>query len=120
MTKRMRTAAVAGALPVDLFKALGDATRVGLVAWLACQRGPRTVSEIASSCAVDLSVVSRHLAVLRDAGVLEAEKRGREVLYALRGRALAGALRKLADMLEACCAPDEDPTSQTPRSIKEP
>jgi ArsR family transcriptional regulator, arsenate/arsenite/antimonite-responsive transcriptional repressor len=107
VTKRRAASPDVGeSLPMDLFKALGDTTRIALVAWLATQKEPRTVTEIASGgcCAVDLSVVSRHLAVLRDAGVLEAEKRGREVLYRLRARSLATALRRMADALESCCS----------------
>jgi len=46
--------------------------------------------------------VSRHLAVLRDAGILSAVKTGREVRYAVRFPELAQVLRRLADALEAC------------------
>ncbi len=98
---------VADALTPALFKALGDSTRVALIAWLGSQSKPRTVTEIASSgcCTVDLSVVSRHLRLLRAAGVVEAHRRGREVLYGLRVRSIAGSLRRIADLLESCCAP---------------
>jgi hypothetical protein len=40
--------------------------------------------------------------MLRDAGVLRAEKRGREMVYQLNFDALIAALRGLADALEAC------------------
>ena len=51
-------------------------------------------------CPIDLSVVSRHLGVLRDAGILEAQKRGREVYYRVRVDKLTTLLRNLADALE--------------------
>ncbi len=88
-----------------LFKALCDPTRVSILGWLATQRRPRTVSEVASSgaCPVDLSVVSRHLATLRDAGILGADRQGREVFYSFRAEAVVTGLRQLADALESCC-----------------
>jgi len=100
-------AALTSALPIDLFRALGDVNRVALVAWLARERGARTVSEIAASgcCSVDFSVVSRHLKTLRDAGIVLADRQGREVHYQLSARTLAASLRKIADVLDTCCAP---------------
>ncbi|HSM93972.1 MAG TPA: metalloregulator ArsR/SmtB family transcription factor [Anaeromyxobacteraceae bacterium] len=92
-------------LEPTLFKALGDPTRLGLLVQLADGGGERTVSELGSCCDVDLSVVSRHLRLLRDAGVVEARKQGKAVLYRARGRALAAILRNLADALESTSAP---------------
>lgn len=89
-----------------LFKALSDPNRITLVARIGGTGRPSTVTEAAGCCPVDLSVVSRHLAVLRDAGVVESEKRGREVLYSVAHRDLAATLRSLADAVEACCGPD--------------
>jgi len=61
------------------------------------------VSEVAKGAGVDLSVVSRHLAVLRDAGILRCERQGKEVRCAVRVDVLVRALRDLADALEGCC-----------------
>lgn len=101
-----RAKKLAAGLPVSFFKALADPNRVALVSWLTWQRQPRTVTEIAESgcCPVDLSVVSRHLGLLRDAGVLESERRGREVYYWVGVGPLVTALRRMADLLETCCA----------------
>ena len=92
----------------ELFRALGDPTRLTLVVRLATASAPQTVTELTDCCGVHLSGVSRHLAMLRDAGVVRADKRGREVRYRLDGDAVTGALRALADALdacrEACCA----------------
>jgi DNA-binding transcriptional ArsR family regulator len=90
-----------------LFKALGDPNRVALIAGIGRLGRPTTVSEAAACCPVDLSVVSRHLAVLRRAGVVESAKSGREVRYTLSPAALAATLRSLADALETCCPPEE-------------
>lgn len=95
-------------LPLDLFKALSEPNRAAILAALVEARGRKTVSEIAECCTVDLSVVSRHLAVLRAAGVLEARKQGRQVQYRVRVAPLVAYLRRLADSLEACCPPEEE------------
>ena len=79
-----------------------DPTRLGVVARLAVAPAPLTVTEVSDCCGVHLSGVSRHLSILRQAGVVTAEKRGREVLYTLDCGALASTLRGLADALEAC------------------
>ncbi|MFM2164707.1 MAG: HTH-type transcriptional repressor SmtB [Planctomycetota bacterium] len=91
-----------------LFAALSDPTRLRLVACIARCRRPCAVSEISACCAVDLSVVSRHLRVLADAGVLAPTREGRTVRYGVRGAELAARLRALADTLAAggrdgCC-----------------
>lgn len=92
----------------DLFKALSDPNRLVLLTTLSERAEPSTVSEAAECCSVDLSVVSRHLATLRDAGVVTAEKKGREVYYSVPRRELADQLRAMADALESCCSPEED------------
>ena len=97
-------------LSPDLFKALGDANRLGLLTTLAEQSEPASVGELRSCCNVDLSVVSRHLAILRNVGVLEADRRGKQVFYRARTRALAQRLRRIADALDRCCGGEEEST----------
>lgn len=94
------------AAPV-LFKALCDPNRISILICLARCESELTVSQVAACCPIDLSVVSRHLATLRDVGVLASEKRGKEVFYRVRPGALVNALRAVADELEACCPPQE-------------
>ena len=97
-----------GLLSPQFFKALCDPTRLTILGDVARQDEPATVSRIAGCCAIDLSVVSRHLATLRDAGILKAEKRGKEVHYSLRTDDVVGRLRALANALEACCKPQPE------------
>ena len=91
-------------LDPDFFRAFCDPARIALIAHLAVSCGPMTVTEASTCCGVHISGVSRHLAVLRRAGVLSAKKDGREVYYALDASALAGSLRSIADALETCAA----------------
>jgi ArsR family transcriptional regulator len=90
-------------LDAGLFKALSDPTRLTLLACLSKCGRACSVGEVAECCSVDMSVVSRHLALMADAGVLEARKEGRAVMYSVRSRELAGHLRALADALDGCC-----------------
>lgn len=95
--------ALSAHLNPDLFKALCDPVRLSLLAQIATAGQPVTVGEAASGCGVHLSGVSRHLAMLRDAGALVANRSGREVSYTVNFRALVATLRGLADALEDCC-----------------
>ena len=92
------------------FKALCDPNRIAILAKLAQCCEPCSVSQITECCPVDISVVSRHLAVLRDAGIVESEKRGKEVFYSVRFKTLVQTLRTMADDLEACCTSNEQRT----------
>jgi ArsR family transcriptional regulator, arsenate/arsenite/antimonite-responsive transcriptional repressor len=85
------------------FKALGDPGRVAILSELAQCPKPCTVTEVANKCPVDVSVVSRHLAILRDAGILKAEKRGKQVYYSVRFSDIANTLREMADAIDKCC-----------------
>jgi DNA-binding transcriptional ArsR family regulator len=61
-----------------VFVALGDAHRQRIL--LLFERGERlTVGQIAEVASLSRPAVSHHLKILRDAGVLAAERSGREV-----------------------------------------
>lgn len=85
------------------FKALCEPNRLKIVSLLSDCQTPLTVGQIAENLPVDSSVVSRHLAILRDAGIVLARKRGKEVNYFLDTGRLIGSLRAIADAFEACC-----------------
>lgn len=86
-----------------LFKALCDPSRLALLSRLATCGGSMSVSEASDCCGVHVSGTSRHLKMLEQAGVLRAERQGREVRYELNAGELVTALRGLADAIEACC-----------------
>lgn len=86
MSPRATTARQAGA-SIDLatlFKALGDATRLEIVVRLADADGELCACELEGVCDLSQPTVSHHLRVLRQAGVVSAERRGTWVYYALR------------------------------------
>ncbi len=65
-----------------VFKALGHPARLRMVDALG--DGERCVCELVEVAGLAWSTVSRHLAILKGAGVLEDEKRGQQVFYRLR------------------------------------
>lgn len=105
-----------GLLNAEVFKALSDPTRLRLLACLAKCARPCSVGEVAGCCAVDLSVVSRHLAALEKAGVLEMSKQGRVVRYRVRFTEVSGMLRALADAFDACGGPGRGCGGEEPRA----
>jgi DNA-binding transcriptional ArsR family regulator len=64
-----------------VFKALGHPARLHIVEELAS--GERCVCDLVELVGLGWSAVSRHLAVLKEAGVLQDEKRGLQVFYRL-------------------------------------
>lgn len=90
------------ALRPELFKAMSDPVRISIIATLATRKGLSTVSEIAESCGIDFSGVSRHLKILREAEIVSAEKQGRSVMYSLNTKELVQTLEGLAMSLALC------------------
>jgi ArsR family transcriptional regulator len=64
-----------------VFKALGHPARLQIVEELVA--GERCVCELVEAVGSGWSTVSRHLSVLKAAGVLDDEKRGLQVYYRL-------------------------------------
>lgn len=65
-----------------VIKAMGHPTRLFIVDELSRQE--RCVCELTEMIGADVSTVSKHLTVLRNAGIVQDEKRGTMVFYSLR------------------------------------
>ena len=65
-----------------IIKALAHATRLFIVDELS--KGERCVCELTDMIGADISTVSKHLSVLKQAGIVDDEKRGLQVWYSLR------------------------------------
>jgi DNA-binding transcriptional ArsR family regulator len=63
-----------------VFDALADPTRRTVLRHVA-EQGPRTATELASDLPVTRQAVAKHLAVLREAGLVQPERLGRETRY---------------------------------------
>lgn len=65
-----------------IVKALAHPTRLFIVNELS--KGERFVCELREEIGADISTVSKHLSVLKSAGIVEDDKRGLQVFYRLR------------------------------------
>jgi DNA-binding transcriptional ArsR family regulator len=71
-----------------LFKALADPTRRSLFERL-CREGEITVGALTAGAGISQPVVSKHLAILKHAGLVDGRAEGRQTHYSARVRALA-------------------------------
>lgn len=102
------SAQVAGGLATG-FKALGDPVRLRLLSLIASHAGGEAcVCDLTEAFDLTGPTISHHLKVLREAGLIEGERRGTWIYYRLVPRAL-GALSSLLDSSAARVA--EVPTA---------
>jgi DNA-binding transcriptional ArsR family regulator len=66
-----------------IVKAMAHPSRLFIVDELA-KNGERCVCELTEMVGADISTVSKHLAVLKNAGIISDEKRRNQVFYRLR------------------------------------
>ena len=73
-----------------IFAALGDETRLRLVARL-CDRGPLSIVQLAAGFAITRQGITKHLRVMEQAGLVRRLQRGRESMWQLEQKRLAEA-----------------------------
>ena len=78
------------------FKALSDPTRREILRLLG--ERDRTAGDLVSHFTVSQPAISRHLAVLRGAGLVSATRAGQNVVYALDTTVFQDVLRVLMDL----------------------
>jgi DNA-binding transcriptional ArsR family regulator len=67
---------------VQVLKALAHPSRLAIAQSL--QDGEQCVCDLRDLVKADISTVSKHLSVLKNAGIVDMEKRGQNVFYRLR------------------------------------
>lgn len=82
-----------------VFGALASLPRRQIIAFLS--QTALSTAELALRFGVSAPAVSRHLAVLLNAGLVSAERQGRRVLYRLNRDPLLGALARFASGMDA-------------------
>lgn len=82
-----------------IFKALGHPSRLLMVD--ALREGEKCVCDLQALVGDDMSTVSKHLAVLREAGVVSTEKRGASIYYSLTLRCLDTFLQCTGELVRA-------------------
>lgn len=68
-------------IQADVLRALSNARRLEIIHWLA--QGPCDVGTLADRMAIAQPNLSQHLALMRSTGIVEGERRGREIRYRL-------------------------------------
>ena len=81
----------------DAFRALADPTRRDILRLL--RSGPRTSGEIAEHFTTAWPTISRHLGVLREAGLVLAERNGQQIVYELNTTVVEEVLQHLLGWL---------------------
>lgn len=97
-----------------VFAALGDDTRLGLVARLSVG-GPQSIARLTSGTGVSRQAVTKHLAVLEGAGLVRGWRQGRQKVWELEPEKLEAAQaylevisRQWDEVLERLVAAVED------------
>jgi DNA-binding transcriptional ArsR family regulator len=88
---------------VTAFRALGDPVRQRMLALLEAA-GERCVSDIAGHFELSQPAISHHLRILRDARLVTARRRGKEILYAINAAELTRCCGTFFARF-ACCQP---------------
>jgi ArsR family transcriptional regulator, arsenate/arsenite/antimonite-responsive transcriptional repressor len=83
----------------DLMKALADPTRLTMVAALWKAEQPVCICDFTNDMELTQPTISHHMAKLREAGLVESEKRGIWVYYWLRKDLPAVTRRLLAQLI---------------------
>lgn len=83
---------------VKIFKSLAHPARLRIVEKLA--EGEQCVCSILEMFDIDMSTLSRHLSILKNAEIVADEKRGKNVYYRLK----CPCILKVCDCLEKACS----------------
>lgn len=83
----------------SIFAALGDETRLRLVARL-CDDGPMSIAKLSAGVDITRQGVTKHLRVMEKAGLVRSIQQGRESIWSLEQKRLAD-VRKHLDRISA-------------------
>jgi ArsR family transcriptional regulator, zinc-responsive transcriptional repressor len=96
----------------ELLRALSAPVRIAIVTELAS--GARCVHELVDALDVAQPLVSQHLRVLRGAGVVRGDRRGREIAYSLVDDHVA---HIVADAISHAAEPGAPTDAVTPEAV---
>ena len=82
------------------FKALSDETRRGILRLL--EHRNHTVGEIVRNFHLSQPTISRHLSVLKEAGLVDDQRQGQHVVYRLRDDTLASSVDQFFSEFRQC------------------
>lgn len=97
MSRNRSAAAATMTEAAPVFAALGDATRLRLIARL-CVDGPLSIVRLSEGAGVTRQAITKHLHALADAGLVRGSRRGRERIWELEPRRIERTRRYLKDI----------------------
>lgn len=83
----------------DYLSAFSNVTRLRIILCIGADE--KNVSELINHCTLSQSAVSQHLMKLKDAGIIECRKEGREQLYRVRDQRVVLLSKELLDLAES-------------------
>ena len=98
------------------FRALADETRREILRLL--RDGPRTSGEIAEHFASSWPTISRHLALLRDAGLVLTHRKGQEIYYELNTSVFQDLVQHLLEWVRPAATPHKQARGPRARAAK--
>lgn len=89
------------------FKSMGEPVRVEIIRFLLLN-GRTDIGTIADHMPQDRSVISRHLTLMQEVGILTCEKENRHRYYSLNAEAFLERFMNITDLIKSCikeCGP---------------
>ena len=89
------------------FKSMGEPVRVRIIRFLLLN-GRADIGTIAENMPQDRSVISRHLNLMQDVGILDCEKESRHMFYSLNAPVFLERFMNITDLIKNCikeCGP---------------
>ena len=84
----------------ELMKALGDPTRLTMIASLWKARAPICICDFTAGLELTQPTISHHMAKLKEAGLVESDKRGIWIYYRLRDKLPTETRKLLSELLD--------------------
>jgi ArsR family transcriptional regulator len=85
----------------EIFKALGDATRLKILKLISSKGNNLCVGKIAHTLNISQPAVSQHLKILKNAGLVEADRDGFHIHYQVKKDSLNGYGIKATDLFKS-------------------
>lgn len=104
----------------DVFKALGDPTRIKIFKLLAFESKNLCVGALAESLGITQPAVSQHLKILKNVGILESKRMGFHVHYRINKETLSAYKSDINSLLSNAIENNKkiDPCKTCPASVK--
>lgn len=85
------------------FKTLSEPVRFDILKFIMT-KGRSDIGTIADHMPQDRSVISRHLNLMQEVGILTCEKENRHMYYEINGQSLVNKLKNITDLIGECMA----------------